>query len=315
MEFGFYLPTHGPLATRQNLLKISEHAEKLGFDSMVAGDHVIAPINPTSQYPYSVGSEVPWDSSGEHLEMITELAFLAAVTQHIKLVTSVMIVPHRNPILTAKMLSTLDVLSEGRLVVGIGVGWLKEEFDALKTPPFNKRGKATDEYIEIFKTLWSEQEPSYKGEFYSFEPIQFAPKPIQIPGPDIWVGGQSRAAIRRAAKLGNAWHPVGANPASPLEPEEISEEIDYLKTYCESLKRDPSEVIVVLKAPIYDKENNYGGKRRRFSGSPDQICDDIQEYQNLGVSHLVLDTRSNDLSASIEKMDWLHEEVIIKSKN
>ena len=96
MEFGFYLPTHGPLATRQNLLKISEHAEKLEFDSMVAGDHVIAPINPTSQYPYSVGSEVPWDSSGEHLEMITELAFLAAATQKIKLVTSVMIVPHRN---------------------------------------------------------------------------------------------------------------------------------------------------------------------------------------------------------------------------
>ena len=126
--------------------------------------------------------------------------------------------------------------------------------------------KNNDEYIEIFKTLWGEKEPSYQGEFYSFEPIQFAPKPVQIPGPDIWVGGQSRAAIRRAAKLGNAWHPVGANPASPLEPEEMVEEIAYLETYCESLNRDPSEVTVVLKAPIYDKENNYGGKRRRFSG-------------------------------------------------
>ena len=178
--------------------------------------------------------------------------------------------------------------------------------------PYDKAG--TDEYIEIFKTLWGEKEPSYQGEFYSFEPIQFAPKPVQIPGPDIWVGGQSRAAIRRAAKLGNAWHPVGANPASPLEPEEMVEEIAYLETYCESLNRDPSEVTVVLKAPIYDKENNYGGKRRRFSGSPEQIHNDIAEYQNLGVSHLVLDTRSSELNQSIEKMDWLHEEVIAKSK-
>ena len=310
MEFGFYLPTHGPLAKRDPILKIASHAENIGFDSMVAGDHVIAPINPESQYPYSVGSEVPWDSSGEHLEMIAELAFLAGVTRNAKLVTSVMIVPHRNPVLTAKMLSTIDVLSGGRLVVGVGVGWLEEEFESLNTPPFNRRGKVTDEYISIFKKLWSEEEPSYDGVFYSFKPLQFSPKPIQKPGPPIWVGGQSRAAIRRVVKMADAWHPVGANPASPLEPSEMSVEIDYMDAYCEKIGRNRSEISIVLKAPVYDKENSFGGNRRRFSGNPEQIVADIKEYENLGVSHIVLDTRSSDLNKSLEKMDWLSEEVM-----
>ena len=310
MKFGFYLPTHGPLAQRDPILRIASHAEEIGFDSMVAGDHVIAPINPESQYPYSVGSEVPWDSSGEHLEMLTELAFLAGVTSKAKLVTSVMIVPHRNPVLTAKMLSTIDVLSEGRLVVGVGVGWLEEEFESLNTPPFNRRGKVTDEYISIFKELWSSDEPSYQGEFYSFKPLQFAPKPLQKPGPPIWVGGQSRAAIRRVVKMADAWHQVGANPASPLEPSELRVEIDYMDEYCHKTGRDRSEISIVLKAPVYDKENSFGGNRRRFSGNPEQIVSDIKEYEKLGVSHIVLDTRSSDLNASLEKMDWLSEAVI-----
>ena len=310
MEFGFYLPTHGPLAKRDPILEIASHAENIGFDSMVAGDHVIAPINLESQYPYSVGSEVPWDSSGEHLEMITELAFLAGITSKAKLVTSVMIVPHRNPVLTAKMLSTIDVLSGGRLVVGVGVGWLEEEFESLDTPPFNRRGKVTDEYISIFKELWSEEEPSYDGEFYSFKRLQFSPKPIQKPGPPIWVGGQSRAAIRRVVKMADAWHPVGANPASPLEPSEMAVEIDYMDSYCEKIGRNRSEISIVLKAPVYDKENSFGGNRRRFSGNPEQIVADIKEYENLGVSHIVLDTRSADLNKSLEKMDWLSEEVM-----
>ena len=235
---------------------------------------------------------------------------MAGVTNTAKLVTSVMIVPHRNPVLTAKMLATIDVLSGGRLVVGVGVGWLSEEFESLDTAPFNRRGKVTDEYIAIFKELWTKEEPSYNGEFYSFKPLQFAPKPIQTPGPPIWVGGQSRAAIRRVVKMADAWHPVGANPASPLEPAEMSTEISYMETYCEQIGRDRSEISIVLKAPVYDKENSFGGRRRRFSGNPEQIISDIEEYENLGVSHIVLDTRSSDLNSSLEKMDWLSEEVM-----
>ena len=310
MQFGFYLPTHGPMATREPLLKIASHGEALVFDSMVAGDHVIAPIDPKSQYPYSVTSEVPWDEDGEHLEMISELAFLAGVTENTSLVTSVLIVPHRNPVLTAKMLSTVDVLSGGRLIVGVGVGWLEEEFQALDTPPFNRRGKVTDEYIRIFKVLWNEQNPSFEGSYYNFPSLQFAPKPLQNGGPPIWVGGQSMAAIRRVVKLGDAWHPVGANPASPLEPEELATEVDYMHSMCERYDRDPSELSITMKAPIYDVEVVGDGGRRRFSGAPDQIIEDIIEYENTGVSHIILDTRSSGLQQFIEKMDWLSGEVI-----
>ena len=314
MKFGFYLPTHGPLAKREPLLSIARHAESLGFDSMVAGDHVIAPIEPESQYPYSVGSDVPWDSSGEHLEMIAELAFLAAVTEKASLVTSVMIVPHRNPVVTAKMLSTVDVLSGGRLVVGVGVGWLEEEFEALDAKPFRERGKVTDECLRIFKALWTEETPSFSGDYYSFEPLQFAPKPIQEPGPPIWVGGQSRAAIRRVVRYGDAWHPVGANPASPLEPDTLVTEIEYMGSFCEKVGRNMSEITIAMKAPVYDREVTTGGGRRRFSGEPDQIIEDVNTYAEVGVSHLILDTRSSDLNKFLEKMDWLAEEVISKAR-
>jgi probable F420-dependent oxidoreductase len=310
MKFGFYLPTFGALAKRDPLLEIAHYAEELAYDSMVVSDHVVAPINPKSQYPYSVGPDVPWGSTGEHLELITELAFLSAATEKIKLVSSVMIIPHRNPVLTAKMLSTVDVLSNGRLIVGVGVGWLEEEFLALDTRPFRERGKVSDEYLSIFKTLWTEETPSYAGEYYQFAPLQFAPKPIQKPGPPIWVGGQSKAAIRRAVNFGDAWHPVGANPASPLEPETLKKDLEYMKTYSDSVGRDYSEMTVAMKAPVYDKEFETGGERRRFSGTPGQIMSDVEEYANLGVSHLILDTRSSHLSQFMDKMNWLMEQVI-----
>ena len=310
MEFGFYLPTFGSLAKREPLLKIAGYAESLGYDSMVVSDHVVAPIDPKSQYPYSVGSEVPWGSTGEHLELISELAFLSAATEKIKLVSRVMIIPHRNPVLTAKMLSTIDVLSNGRLIVGVGVGWLEEEFVALDTRPFKERGKVSDEYLSIFKTLWTEETPSYSGEYYEFNPLQFAPKPIQEPGPPIWVGGQSKPAIRRAVNFGDAWHPVGANPASPLEPKQLKEDLGYMEDYCKKVGRDYAELTVAMKAPVYDKELETGGVRRRFSGSPYQIIDDVKTYADLGVSHLILDTRSADLNQFMEKMTWLMEQVI-----
>ena len=124
------------------------------------------------------------------------------------------------------------------------------------------------------------------------------------------MGGQSRAAIRRVVRLGNAWHPVGANPASPLEPKELAIEVDYMHSVCERYERDPSELSIAIKAPIYDVEVVGDGGRRRFSGDSDQIIEDIIEYENTGVNHIILDTRSSNLQQFIEKMDWLSEEVI-----
>ena len=222
---------------------------------------------------------------------------------------SVMIVPYRNPLVAAKMLATMDYLSEGRLTVGVGVGWMEEEFEALAAPPFNRRGAVTNEYIRAFKELWTSDSPSFEGEFYRFSNIELSPKPVQKPHPPIWVGGQSRAAIRRAAQLGDAWHPVGAVPATPLEPEELKENVAMLHELAERAGRGPEDVGVVMKVPLYDVASGDGSPRRRFSGGPEEIAEDIRTYAEIGVSELIFDVRSEDLSQTLERLAWLAEEV------
>jgi len=221
-----------------------------------------------------------------------------------------MIVPYRNPILTAKMLATLDVLSKGRLTVGVGVGWMEEEFEALDAPPFDQRGAVTNEYLLAFKELWTSDNPSFDGDFCRFSDLTFLPKPLQKPHPPIWVGGQSQLAIRRAAELGNAWHPVGAVPAAPLEPEELSESVALLHRYADRAGRDPEKIEVAMKVPLYDTALAPAGGRRRFSGSPDEALQDLQVYSALGVSDLIFDIRGPDLSDSLERMEWFAAEVM-----
>ena len=271
MEYGFYLPSGGLAAQPDNLASIARQGDRLGFFCMVMPDHVVQPRTVESQYPYSVTGDIQQahlTASDERLEQITTLAYLAGITDHIKLVTSVMIIPYRNPILTAKMLSTLDMLSKGRLILGAGVGWMEEEFELLDTEPFAERGAVTNEYLRAFIELWTNDNPTFEGKYVNFSNITFLPKPVQKPYPPIWIGGQSKPAIRRAAQIGNAWHPVGAIPAAPLEPEELAENLVLLHDYAEKAGRDPSHNQVSVKAPLYDA-NAPGGTRRRFSGSAD----------------------------------------------
>ena len=231
MEYGFYLPSGGPAAQPDNLAGIARQGDKLGFSCMVMPDHVVQPRTVESQYPYSVTGDIQQahlTASDERLEQLTTLAYLAGITDHINLVTSVMIIPYRNPILTAKMLSTLDMLSKGRLILGAGVGWMEEEFELLDTEPFAERGAVTNEYLQAFIELWTNDNPTFEGKYVNFSNITFLPKPVQKPYPPIWIGGQSKPAIRRAAQIGNAWHPVGAIPAAPLEPEELAENLAML---------------------------------------------------------------------------------------
>jgi probable F420-dependent oxidoreductase len=274
------------------------------------GDHIILPKEIGSRYPYTVGGEFSGAESGEYLEQLTVLSFLAGITQRIRLVPSVMIVPYRNPLLAAKMLATLDVLSEGRLTVGIGVGWMEEEFVALGAPPFAERGAVTDEYVRAFKELWTSDNPTFEGKYCRFSDVNFLPKPVQKPHPPIWVGGQSRRAMRRAAELGDCWHPVGAIPAAPLEPEKLSRDLATLRRYAEGAGRDPSEIEIAMKAPLYDPDTISGGARRRFSGDADQVLQDIQTYADVGVGHIIFDVRSADLNQTLERMAWLSEDIM-----
>ena len=313
MHFGFYLPSSGEGAQPDALASIARLGDRLGFFCMVAPDHILQPDHVESVYPYSITGNILTGGNmggGEWPEQITTLAFLAGVTEHIRLVTSVMIVPYRNPLLTAKMLATLDVLSKGRLIVGAGVGWMEEEFELLSTPPFSERGAVTNEYLQAFIELWTQDSPTFEGNYTRFSDLTFLPKPAQKPHPPIWIGGQSRPAIRRAARLGNAWHPVGAIPATPLEPDELSDNVAMLRDLAERAGRDPASIDVSMKAPLYDASLTQGGPRRRFSGSPEDVLEDIGTYAGIGVTHLIFDFRSPDPGETEDRMSRFAEDIM-----
>jgi probable F420-dependent oxidoreductase len=304
MRYGFYLPTRGQTATPEALETLVQRGEALGFSSVMIADHVVFPVTIDSKYPYTVTGAFP--GQGDALEQLALMAFIAGKTRALRLVTSVMIVPHRNPVVTAKMLATIDVLSRGRVTVGVGVGWLREEFRALGAPDFDRRGAVSDEYIRIMKTLWTECPTSFAGQFYRFEAVRCLPAPVQKPHPPIWVGGHSKAALRRAARLGDGWHPVGANPAVPLRPSELAPMLDELRRLTEGAGRDPARLTISYKAPVYDPSQPLDvrtGERRPFSGSPGAIEEDIAAFAKLGVSEVVFDFRSESLAQSLERME------------
>jgi probable F420-dependent oxidoreductase len=219
MRYGFYLPTRGPAATRDGILALAREGERLGLYSAMIADHIVFPVESQSTYPYTMDGKHP--GAGDALETFSILGVVAGATERLRLVTSVLVLPYRNPVLTAKMVASLDVLSGGRLTLGVGAGWLREEFEALNSPAFNMRGAVTDEWITIFKQLWSEAPASFNGRFYRYTDIRCEPLPLQKPHPPIWIGGHSRAALRRTARHGDGWHPVGAIAASPLPPQEM----------------------------------------------------------------------------------------------
>jgi alkanesulfonate monooxygenase SsuD/methylene tetrahydromethanopterin reductase-like flavin-dependent oxidoreductase (luciferase family) len=170
MRYGFYLPTRGQTATPDALETLVQRGESLGFDAVVIADHIVFPTVIDSHYPYTVSGAFP--GQGDALEQLALMAFVAGKTERLRMITSVMILPHRNPLVTAKMLATIDVLSKGRVTVGVGVGWLREEFEALDAPDFDRRGAASNEYIEIFKTVWTQDPATFEGEFYQFKSLR-----------------------------------------------------------------------------------------------------------------------------------------------
>ena len=312
MEYGFYLPNSGAGAEPDALANIAKQGDRFGFYCMVMPDHILQPNQVDSTYPYSLTGDIlaaGQSGDGEWPEQITTLAYLAGVTERIRLVTSVMIIPYRNPILTAKMLSTLDMLSKGRLILGAGVGWMEEEFELLDAPPFAERGAVTNEYLEAFIELWTKDDPKFEGKYVNFSNITFLPKPVQKPYPPLWIGGQSKPAIRRAAQIGDCWHPVGAIPAAPLEPEELAENLVLLRDYAEKAGRDPSKIQVSVKAPLYDSGDS-SGPRRRFSGSPDEVRQDVQTYSDVGVTHLIFDFRTGEPKQTEDRMARFAHEVM-----
>jgi probable F420-dependent oxidoreductase len=224
-----------------------------------------------------------------------------------------MILPYRNPIVTAKMLASLDVLSGGRVIVGAGVGWMKEEFETIKTEPFDERGKVTDEYIAAFRELWTNDHPTFNGKYCNFADIIFLPKPLQKPTIPIWIGGHSKLAIRRAARLGDGWHPIGGVPTIPLEPEDVAADLAMLREYAEKAGRDPKKIRVALKGSLFDREKQITpGKRRHFIGTAEEVASDIRDYRTVGVDTMIFDVRRPSIGETLERMEWIAKEVFTR---
>ena len=307
MKYGFTLPGRGHLATPERLGIIARKGEEFGFDTLLTGDHILVPKNISSVYPYTEGGEFPGSGSGESMEQITLLSYIAGQTSKIRLVTSVLIVPHRNPLIAAKSLATLDLLSGGRLVVGVGVGWMREEFQALGLPPFEERGAVTDEYIRAFKVLWTEDDPHFQGKYISFDDISFLPKPVQKPHPPIWVGGESRPALRRTAELADGWYPLGSNPTFPMgTPEQLKAGLERLAVYAERFGRDPSTIETIYRTHQFELLKQAAGPDRLpFVGDADQIAGDIRQYQDMGVTTMIWDflRQTDDLDSMLGLME------------
>jgi probable F420-dependent oxidoreductase len=309
MRYGFYLPTRGPTATRDGVLALAREGERLGLHSAMIADHIVFPVESESEYPYTVDRKHP--GGGDALETFSILGVVAGATERLRLVTSVLVLPYRNPVLTAKMVASLDVLAGGRVTLGVGVGWLKEEFQALGSPDFDRRGAVTNEWIAIFKQLWTQSPASFAGRFYSYSDIRCEPFPLQKPHPPIWIGGHSPSALRRAARYGDGWHPVGAIAASPLPPQETRGHLDTLKRLTEAEGRDVSALTISYKAPLYDTGiPDRDGTRRSFSGTPDDIAGDIRSFAAIGVHELIFDFRGVSIAESVERLQRFAAEVM-----
>ncbi|MDA1188355.1 MAG: LLM class F420-dependent oxidoreductase [Chloroflexi bacterium] len=314
-KFGVTIPTRGPLATRAGITTIAKKAEELGFDILSVSDHIVIPKGIASAYPYSPTGEYPGDADeiDQCMEQLTLITYLAGIVSKPKLLSSVMVVPHRAPVHTAKILSTIDVLSGGRLLLGVGAGWMREEFEAVGTPPYDRRGAVTDEYLKAFKELWTNPNPSFEGEFVKFSNIAFEPKPVQKPYPPIWTGGESPPALRRAGRFADVWFPIGSNPKFPVDtPQRLKDSMATIRRHAEEAGRDPKSVGVAYATGWYNDRKELkddGGNRRMFTGSPKQVANDIQAFASEGVKSFLVALQGKRLNELLDSMERFANDV------
>lgn len=291
MRIGMQPPNSGPLATPDVIGELAELADRLGFDSLQVTDHLVLPVEYSSPYPYNASGRMAANPDDVYFEPLSLLGYLAGRTSRIRLGTSVLIAPYRQPVVTAKQLACLDVLSGGRIVIGLGVGWMAEEFAAVGAPDFTQRGAVTDEVIALFRAAWRTQPVSFSGRYFRLEPAGIMPKPLQPGGIPILIGGDSRPAIRRAARLGDGWQPFKPTP------EELEAGLARLRAEAAQAGRDLAGFTVSVRLGL---RLTRGPTERRSAeepwktlvGTPDEVLKDLDAYRRLGATEAVFDFRT-----------------------
>ena len=279
MKFGVWIPTCRHLATAEVIRRSAVRTEQLGYDSVWVSDHVVVPNANIVNFGETI------------FDPLVTLGVLAGATSRVQLGTTVLIIPYRNAVVTAKMVSSLDALSGGRVVLGIGAGWVAAE-SAMLNVPFAERGAMTDEYLEAMQELWTNPAPSFSGKYTQFSGLRFEPKPVQKPHPPIWVGGHSKAALRRTAQFGAAWHPINRSP------EELKAGRAEIARLCQARGRAVPPAITLRNdvrllgpgQPV--PASTHGG--RVLAGEPARLIEQITELGECGVEHMVLEFLASD---------------------
>ena len=279
MKLGVWVPNCRHLATPAIIRDTAVRAEQLGYDSIWVSDHVVVPHANVKNFGQTI------------FDPMVTLAVAAGATRRVQLGTTVLIVPYRNAVVTAKMVSSLDALSDGRVVLGIGAGWVAAE-SAMLGVPFAERGAMTDEYLEAMLELWTKPEPSFSGKYTQFSGLVFEPKPVQQPHPPVWVGGHSKAALRRTVQFGAAWHPINRPPdelrAGRAELARLSQARGRAVPPAITLRND----VRVLRRGQAVPPSAHAG--RVIAGEPEALVDQITELAECGVEHLVLEFLAAD---------------------
>jgi probable F420-dependent oxidoreductase len=300
LPVGVTLPNYGPLAGAASLARLARRAEALGFDSIWVADHLVMPCDADSVYPFDRRPRpepARLDGLVEFYEPLVTLAYLAAVTSRIRLGVSVYVVPYRNPVVTAKLIATLDALSNGRVIFGAGVGWLREEFRAVGADAA-RRGRVTDEYLEVCRRLWRDEVSSFSGAHYHLPPVRSGPKPIQRPWPPIWIGGNSSAALTRAVALGDGLHLID------LRPDEVSRIGAELADRLRDAGRTRRSMILSVRSGVVANGDARAGGRAPWTGAT--LRSDRDAYVGAGVDYFIVAPRQAD---SVERLEAVLEEV------
>jgi probable F420-dependent oxidoreductase len=281
MDFGVFLPISGAAATRDGLKHAAATAERLGFSTVWAADRIIIPWRIDTAYAYSWSEKFIVPPEKPFLDSLTALAFLAGATERIRLGISVLVGPYRDPVHWAKVAATIDQLSEGRFILGFGIGWMEEEFAALgRAELFADRGRVGDEQLQVARNLFTHDHCSFDGEYYSYEDIAFYPKG-SVP---IWCGGESRAAQRRAGRFGDSWFPYFPR----ITPSDLAARYAHVREAAAAVGRDPGGVRLNCCLSVEVTDGPVDQEPDMLRGDVDQVAAGIARFADVGVEHLAL---------------------------
>jgi probable F420-dependent oxidoreductase len=301
MKVGILLPQTGDLATSENILYIGKEAEKEGFDSVWVFERLLWPVKPQTPYGGVPNLPIPVEYQSV-LDPLETLTYLAGNTQRISLGTSIIDILFHNPVILARRFATLDVLSGGRVIAGLGLGWSKDEYDASGIP-FSHKGARADEYMQVLKRIWTDDVVEFRGQFYNIPASKIGPKPVQKPHPPILLGAYSPKAFPRIVNYADGWIPIAGSV--PLEQQEQA--INGLREAARKANKDPSNIrIFVLSYPnVLDSSSQSSSSnqpRSPMSGTIDQIGSDIDRFKAMGAEHIIFGYAFSPIGRDVKKM-------------